>query len=73
MLPPQRISPTRLPAKRSRKRINAASPAAPAPSTTVFSISSNSRMAMLEIALRDQHDVVDQALDERKCDRTPAT
>ena len=41
MLPPDSTSPTRLPLKRSGCRISAASPAAPAPSTSVFSISSS--------------------------------
>ncbi|KAG1523113.1 hypothetical protein G6F50_018637 [Rhizopus delemar] len=49
MLPPVSTSPMRLPLKRSLPascaRSSAAKPAAPAPSTTVFSISSSTTMA----------------------------
>ena len=45
MLPPLRIIPTLRPKKRSRYLSKAANPAAPAPSTTVFSISSSKRTA----------------------------
>ena len=45
MLPPQRTRPTFLPAKRRGCFISAARPTAPAPSTTVFSISSSIRIA----------------------------
>ena len=45
MLPPHSTRPTFLPWKRWRCASTAASPAAPAPSTTVFSISSSSTMA----------------------------
>ena len=45
MLPPHSTSPTLRPAKRARCFSSAARPAAPAPSTTVFSISSSIRIA----------------------------
>ena len=64
ILPPEMTMPTRLPRNRSGVASSAASPAAPAPSTTSFSPSSRCSIARFDQRVVDQQDVVDQRRDD---------
>ena len=67
MLPPESTSDDRAAARgRARRLSSAASGAAPAPSTTVFSISSEQEDRVGQLLLVDGDDVVDVALRERE-------
>ena len=66
MLPPQRMSPTLRPRKRAGSARTAASPAAPAPSASVFCSGEVGGDRLLDRRLRHQHDVVDEAAGDRQ-------
>ena len=69
MLPPVITRPTRRPSKRAGSASTAASPAAPAPSATVFSMSRSRLMASSMVSSRHEHLVVDQRGDDRLGER----